>query len=106
MPNPNDRIILACFNIRKHLLSITDFKPRNDEISCFHGMRVLSLLIIVAIHSFLTKAYSLDPQSEIYENLSKGKKLIQLQIATVVVDTFFIIGAILMTRSVFKDLRR
>lgn len=97
--------ILTCFNFCKHFYTILDTKSISDEISCLHGMRVLTMIAILIYHSVMAKISVVDPQSKLYKVISDNRKLLQVIHVMTIVDTFFVIGAILLTRSILKDLR-
>lgn len=98
--------IIACFNIRKYFNSIISTKTAKNEITCFHGLRVIALLIIVAYHSIMTKIYKIQPNTPLHDDVFRVNRFIQLQLTNGVVDIFFVIGAILVTRSVLGELRK
>lgn len=98
--------ILSCFNFRKYLLSVIDFTPNTDEITCFHGFRALALVMVVVMHSIFVIASKIEPHSELYNMKLRGNGFIHPFFLNAVVDVFFVISAILLTRSILKDLRK
>lgn len=98
--------ILACFNFRKHLNTLFDLKSTSNEISCLHGIRGAVMLSILIFHSITTQAITVDSNSESYRTNSDGGKYVQMNLCGSAVEAFFVIGAILVTRSMLRDLRR
>lgn len=99
--------ILACFNFRKHFSTLFDLKSTSNEISCrLHGIRGAVMLSILIFHSITTQAITVDSNSESYRTNSDGGNYVQMNLCGSVVEAFFVIGAILVTRSMLRDLRR
>lgn len=61
---------------------------------------------ITFAHSYFVKLGNIEPKSDLHEKLGKGKAFIGGLLAMVFVDMFFIMSAILTTRTVLKFLRR
>lgn len=98
--------MLACFNFHKHLNTLFDLKSTSNEISCLHGIRSAIMLSILIFHSITTQAITVDPNSESYRTNSDGGKYVQMNLCGSVVEGFFVIGAILVTKTMLRDLRR
>lgn len=95
-----------CFNYRRHFESMFDTETKNGEITCFHGMRLITTLTVFCFHSFFVKLGNIEPKSQNYEKLGPKKILMTMALGAIVVDTFLIISAILVTLTVLKYLRR
>lgn len=98
--------ILECFNFRKHLITLFDLKSTSNEISCLHGIRAVIMMFVLIFHSVTTQGITVDPKSEAYTKNSDAGSYVQITLMACVVDAFFVIGAILVTRAMLRDLRR
>lgn len=92
---------LSSFSIKKHLDGL--FTTTKDDIVCLHLIRILSMLSIVAFHSFFHRAMFPLQQSDNYIELRDniiGKTIAAFHTS---VDTFFLISGLLVTRSLLRD---
>lgn len=78
----------------------------NNEISCFHGIKAITLLILIGCHSYLFRGASHDQSSVTNQKYFAGGDNFTVDFLASTVDTFFVLSAILFTRSVLRDLKK
>lgn len=86
----------------RELMSV---KRLPNDISCLHGLKVLSTLGIVVHHAYSFRVHNADTSLESYRAFEHSSEMYALTSFTSIVDTFFVISAALFTRSMFRDLK-
>lgn len=98
------------FGVVKNLKKLFDFKTRENEILYFDQIRSGLVLALFAIHSLLFRfAYAKEQTNgeDIMDILLNWRVSVGLFTATIgsIADSFFVISAILFTRSVLSNMR-
>lgn len=94
------------FSFADNIKTIFDFSPVSNEISCFHGIKAITLLILIGCHSYLFRGASHDQSSVTYQKYFASGDNFTVDFLASTVDTFFVLSAILFTRSVLRDLEK
>lgn len=96
--------LLSSLSLTKHCQNL--FSVPHDDISCLHSIRVLSMLSIVAFHSFFHRAmYPLSAPNdfELFKQSFLGKGIAAFNTS---VDTFFLISGLLAMRAMLRDIEK
>ena len=76
------------------------------EISCLHGIRGLSIISIVFLHSFFFRILTPFRDEKLIKEFLGTKLASTISAGNVSVDSFFVISAMLVTRSMLRELER
>ncbi|XP_070501268.1 nose resistant to fluoxetine protein 6-like [Chironomus tepperi] len=103
--NPEPNKLLSSFSVYTNgykLFDITKSKS-SSSINCLHGLRGMSILWIILGHR-ITNQYPWGNTNDFIEFLT-GKSIAAgiINAHTLAVDTFFVMGALLMTWSTLRD---
>lgn len=96
---------MQCFEYNKNLNSlIKQNELQIDELSCIHGLKVLSCVLVSVYHILQYNSISLL----VLEKLEiDGKSSIQITaLLTSIVEPFFVISAILLTLNMLDGIKR
>lgn len=93
-----------CFHYEQTLSSLVDYKSKNDDISCFHGLKTFACLSVIMFHSLLWPVLSYLYQNNDFSNDIKFTVAKEAMMSTTV-EPFFVMSAILLTRNVLKSLK-
>ncbi|XP_055380628.1 uncharacterized protein LOC129611475 [Condylostylus longicornis] len=98
--------IILCFSFSSNLSTICTFKRRNEEIlSCVHGIRVLSLLWTIMVHTYLQMF--LIGENRFRRNIAERSFAYQvIGNATFSVDSFFFLSGLLVVLIFLKNVKR
>lgn len=91
----------CCFKFADNFTSIFNYKVKPNEITCLYGLKCHLTLIIVIGHSIV---FRIEDADDDYENLKKFKAIIDAILY--LVNLFFVISAILLTRSILSDFKK
>ncbi|CRK90553.1 CLUMA_CG004257, isoform A, partial [Clunio marinus] len=100
--------ILSSFSIISNYKTIISLKPSSkNEMVFLHGLRSISMLWIVIVHTYMITYWLLPAINThaIIDWLGNISSMIVLS-GGIGVDTFFLLSALLMTLSVFRELDR
>lgn len=95
---------LMSFSLHKNVANLFNMEPPNDTIKCLHGIRALSVVSIVFLHSYYHRALfpvQHPQQLAAFAESFYGRFVISI---TVSVESFFVMSGMLQTRTVLKEL--
>lgn len=98
--------LLLSFSIYSNIQKLFSLKSSSSDISCIHGIRALSLIIIVFFHSFFFRIQSSLISEENARNFVHLKFAAFLTTLPIFVESFFVMSGALFTISMLKDLKR
>lgn len=79
---------------------------KRETIKCFHGLRVISALLIVFLHSNYCRVLPFVRDYPLFEEWKKTWWAQTVSQFNFFVDVFFVMTAVLSTRSMLKDFRK
>lgn len=85
------------------LMNMDQSRP-SDAIKCLHGIRVISILSLIFFHGFFYKTFSPYGKSLAVDAWMKTRYASTISAMNVIVDSYFVISAMLTTRSMMKEL--
>jgi hypothetical protein len=88
----------------KDLFSLDD--PSPDSIKCFHGIRAISALSLMFFHSYFFRLITPFGDEQVFEDWKKTSWSHTISCLNSFVDSFFVMSAILTTRSMLRDLKK
>lgn len=95
---------LMSFSLHKNVANLFNMEPPNDTIKCLNGIRALSAVSIVFLHSYYHRALfpvQHPQQLAAFAESFYGRFVISI---TVSVESFFVMSGMLQTRTVLKEL--
>lgn len=96
-----------CFEYKKSFSSLFDYNTLKDEITCVHGIKVLACLSVILYHTLLWKIVQFIASNNKSLNYFDHARFNQIELlASSVVEPFFVLSAIFLTRSVIKEQKR
>lgn len=106
-PASRKSLALSAFSVYTNGQKLFDRRPttgNGDQLSCVHGIRVLSIVWVVLGHSYMMMA--LGPLTNALEIVTwiRSLRSMFLLSATVSVDTFFLMSGVLVGRSLLSYL--
>lgn len=96
------------FSLRRNvrsLLSVDQTKSPN-EVLCLHGMRAICTFSIIYLHSYFYRVLAPVGHKNMHTEWAKTEVASRISSLNITVDTFFVISALLLTKSMLKDLDR
>lgn len=99
---------VASFSLHRNvtsLLSLDQTKSPNDVL-CLHGMRAMCTFSIIYLHSYFFRVMAPVGDKNLYTEWGKTEIASRISSLNITVDTFFVISAMLLTKSMLKDLDR
>jgi hypothetical protein len=78
----------------------------SSEISCLHGIRVISLVGVMLLHEYFFRVLSPFSDSKVYQEFLGTKLASSIAGLNIFVDTFFVISAALLTKSMLKEFEK
>lgn len=99
---------LRSFSLRRNIRSLLSVDQKNspNDVLCLHGMRTLCTFSIIYLHSYFYRVLAPVGQKNIYSEWGKTEVASRISSLNITVDTFFVISALLLTKSMLKDLDR
>lgn len=96
------------FSLRRNLKSLlsVDQKKSPSDVLCLHGMRAMCTFGIIYLHSYFYRVMAPVGQQNMYTEWGKTEVASRISSLNITVDTFFVISALLLTKSMLKDLDR
>jgi len=105
-PNSGANELLMSFSLKKrlsNLISLDQSKPA-DAISCLHGIRAISEIAIVYHHAYVFRIMTPSRDQTVFNKFLKTPMATVNGVLSFFVEPFFIISAMLFTRSMLKAL--
>ena len=99
--------LLSAFSLKKNIKNLFSFDQSTpeDAIHCFNGLRAISTLSIIYLHSYFFRI--LQPTDKIvFNDWVQTRAASAVSSLSTMVDTFFVISAALFTRTMLKELDR
>lgn len=99
---PNEQF-MECLNYQNNLISLLEYETRENEVSCYHGMKVLLCVFVFIGHKLQFVFFG----KEKLNSISVGK--IDLKgyfIITSLVEPFFVMSGCLLTINMLRDIKR
>lgn len=96
---------ISSISITRNLRYLLKISKHPDEVSCLHGIRVLSTFGIVLHHSIAYRAQYANKNSQGYQIFHRSMLDYTNTSLTGIVDTFFVITSALLTRSILRDIK-
>jgi hypothetical protein len=94
------------FSLYKNSQSLFNFNEKNerDVITCLNGIRALSTLCIIFLHSVFFRVFPPSRDETVFYHWLQTRTASSISAINVVVDSFFVISGTLATKSMLKDL--
>lgn len=96
--------VVRAFSLYSNALSLFSLERTSKDIKCLHGLRVLSILGIIFLHTVFFRSLSWNLNYAKFEEFPNTNLGLIVASFSMLVDTFFVISAALTTRSVLKEL--
>jgi hypothetical protein len=94
------------FSLYSNVTSLLSFERSTKDIKCLHGLRVISILGIILLHTYFFRILSPFLNEEVMKEFMKTNIASIISAFNILVDTFFVMSAALTTRTVLRDLDR
>lgn len=92
------------FSLFSNCTSLFSLDRSSKDIKCLHGLRVLSILGIIFLHTVVFRSLNPNLNYGEFEDFLKTNLASIISSFNIFVDTFFVISAALTARSILKDL--
>lgn len=92
------------FSLYSNVMSLFSMERSSKDIKCLHGLRVLSILGIIFLHTVFFRSLSPNLNYDKFEAFLNTSLASLISSFNIFVDTFFLISAALTTRSILKEL--
>lgn len=98
--------VFLAFSLYKNASNLFSLKQKQslDTIECLYGIRGISIISIIFLHSYYHRAMFPVQQPEQLTNLVERGYGRLIRGVSVSVDSFFLMSGLLVTRSILKDL--
>lgn len=103
----NHRKLLKSFSLRANATKLFNLEENHaaGSISCLHGFRALSILMIIYFHSYFFRSFNPTLNPPVFDEWLKNDKFGATVCAlNIIVDSFLVMSACLTTRSMLKEL--
>lgn len=99
--------LLMSFSIYTNGSNLLDMTSSRSPtaINCLYGIRVLSIISIMFLHSFFYRILTPFRDEVAFSEWLKTKLASTVSAANISVDSFFVISATLVTRSMLRELQ-
>lgn len=106
MKNRNQLFLsFSCYTNATNLFNIEQHQS-SDEIKCLHGVRGVSIISIIFLHSYYFRAmFPIHHPNQLNDFIESAYGRFISGI-TVSVDSFFVMSGMLVTRTILRDLER
>jgi hypothetical protein len=99
--------LLLVFSFRQNLKSLINLNDSGPgTIQCFHGIRVLMTLTLIFFHSYFFRIVTPFKDDELINEWKKTTWASAISTLNCCVDSFFVMSAVLTTRSMLKDIEK
>lgn len=98
--------ILQSFSLRRNFTNFFDLDQSKHAsgIRCLHGIRVLSMLSIISLHTYFFRVFTPFKGSEALQEFMQTSLALTISALHILVEPFFVTSALLFTRSMLKAL--
>ena len=99
--------LLSAFSLKTNIGNLFSFDQSTppDAIHCFNGLRAISTLSIIYLHSYFFRI--LQPTDKIvFNDWVQTRAASAVTSLSIIVDSFFVISAALSTRTMLHELDR
>ncbi|XP_015923839.2 nose resistant to fluoxetine protein 6 [Parasteatoda tepidariorum] len=99
--------IFLCFSLTTNAKHLFSTKTSNQSLKCLHGIKFLSITLVVMVHSYMYPYFLLHAYQRLFDINEKMKEPMNYMIMNthVVVDTFYCITGLLVCYITLKTIK-
>lgn len=98
--------LLLAFSLLINVKKLFNLDENETFISCINGIRSLSIMSIILLHSYSFRTLSPFMDENVFSDFLNTRMASSISAINISVDSFFVMSGALVTRSILQDLDR